>query len=300
MLIYILSPSFSGSTLLTTLLAQHARVASVGELKASAMGPVDAYFCSCGERFLDCSFWRELQSVLVAKGDDFRFDNFGTHFTNGPGLSEKVIGASVRGPLFETLRSALLRWFPPIHHVWQARIDRIHTVIDAIMHLQGGDVFLDSSKDCVRLQHMIRTRRWTVKVIRIDRDGRGVVNSIKKRHQVDIDVAIREWKYAIREQDYLWPSLPDEDKLLIRYEDLCQEPQAELARIEAFTGIAGLIDCQSSEPSPSHLLGNPMRTASALDIRLDEKWRHELVASELTKFETKAGSANRNLGYAGL
>ena len=295
MLIYILSPSFSGSTLLTMLLAQHPRIATVGELKATSLGPIGDYWCSCGTRLLDCSFWQTLQSVLAAQRMAFCFDDFETHFKNGPGAMAKIIGAGIRGRFFEGARSMLMRWAPPVRRAWQDRIDRIHTVIDAIMNIQGGDIFLDSSKDCIRLQHLRRAKRWDIKVIRIDRDGRGVVNSIKKNHRVDIDRAIYEWQYAIREQDYLWSSLPDHAKLRLRYEDLCRHPQAELARIETFTGLAGLIDCRSSEPL--HLLGNQMRTASAFDIKLDEKWRCELGASELTKFESEAGRTNRDLGY---
>ena len=296
MLIYILSPSFSGSTLLTMLLAPHTRIASVGELKATSMGAIDDYLCSCGTRLLNCSFWRELQSVLAASGVELRFDDFETHFKNGPGVIDKLLGAGVRGHLFEAARSTLIRWTPPTSRAWRNKIDRIHSVMNAIMHIQGGDIFLDSSKDCIRLQHLIQANRWDIKVVRIDRDGRGVVNSIKKRHRIDIDNAIREWKYTMREQHNVWRSLPDHAKLLIRYEDLCHSPQAELERIEAFTGIDGLIDCQSS--APLHLLGNPMRTAGGLDIKLDEKWRDELEAVELTKFETEAGHTNRLLGYS--
>ena len=59
-LLYILAPSFSGSTLLTYLLAQHPRVATVGELKATRMGSIDEYRCSCGEPMRTCEFWQAL------------------------------------------------------------------------------------------------------------------------------------------------------------------------------------------------------------------------------------------------
>ena len=37
-LVYILSPSYSGSTLLTFLLNTHPEIATIGELKAQALG----------------------------------------------------------------------------------------------------------------------------------------------------------------------------------------------------------------------------------------------------------------------
>ena len=49
-LIYIMSPSFSGSTLLTFLMGAHPSVATVGELKATSLGDIDEYDCSCGSR----------------------------------------------------------------------------------------------------------------------------------------------------------------------------------------------------------------------------------------------------------
>ena len=298
MLIYILSPSFSGSTLLTVLLAQHPRIASIGELKATALGPIDNYWCSCGVRLLDCSFWRELQMVLAANGVELHFNDFDTHFKNGPGAVAKILGAGLRGRFFEGTRSMLMGWVPPVRRAWQDRMDRIHTVIDAIMTIQESDIFLDSSKDCIRLQHYVRAKRQDIKVIRIDRDGRGVVNSIKKNHRVDIDRAIYEWQYAIREQEHLWSALPDEDKLQLYYEDLCREPAVELARIETFLGIEGLGACEPARTV--HLLGNQMRTANVLHITLDEKWRRDLTPAELAKFEVTAGSTNCNLGYSRL
>ena len=42
-LLYILAPSYSGSTLLTYLLSQHDAIATVGELKATSRGDLDTY-----------------------------------------------------------------------------------------------------------------------------------------------------------------------------------------------------------------------------------------------------------------
>ena len=111
-LIYIMSPSYSGSTLLTMLLAQHPQIASIGELKATAMGPMDNYQCSCGEPLLQCGFWRELTSRLTARGLPFSLDRFGTHFASSNPVFNRVLGAQLRGPRFERSRRMLLRHWP--------------------------------------------------------------------------------------------------------------------------------------------------------------------------------------------
>ena len=64
-MIYILSPSYSGSTLLTCLLARHPDIATVGELKASALGSLDSYKCSCGELLRECQFWDRIASRMT-------------------------------------------------------------------------------------------------------------------------------------------------------------------------------------------------------------------------------------------
>ena len=59
-LVYILAPSYTGSTLLTFLLAQHKSIATIGELKATAREDLETYRCSCGSLMRKCHFWKTL------------------------------------------------------------------------------------------------------------------------------------------------------------------------------------------------------------------------------------------------
>ena len=59
-LVYILAASHSGSTLLGMLLAAQPDVCTVGELKLTALGDVERYVCSCGQRIRECTFWQEI------------------------------------------------------------------------------------------------------------------------------------------------------------------------------------------------------------------------------------------------
>ena len=65
-LVYIASPSYSGSTLLTFLLNAHRDVATMGELK---WGPIDleTYCCSCGELLTACPFWQDVARRVEAE-----------------------------------------------------------------------------------------------------------------------------------------------------------------------------------------------------------------------------------------
>jgi len=128
-LLYILAPSFSGSTLLTYLLAQHAEIATVGELKATQMGPPEDYHCSCGEPILDCEFWKSMQEEADAAGIPFAIDNFGTVFDGRGAVSDKIVRATVRGGLSKSdplrcthSRASVVGWTPYLRTTENSRI----------------------------------------------------------------------------------------------------------------------------------------------------------------------------------
>ena len=68
--LYILGPSYSGSTLLTLLLAQHPQIATIGELKAATVGRIPDYRCSCGQLLRECALWRDVQARMQRRGFD--------------------------------------------------------------------------------------------------------------------------------------------------------------------------------------------------------------------------------------
>jgi hypothetical protein len=73
----------------------------------------------------------------------------------------------------------------------------------------------------------------------------------------------------------------------IRYEDCCRRPQAEIATLAEFLGLAmppDLIDADGSfERRREHTVGgNPDRwTTGREQVRLDDKWRREMSAPAL-------------------
>ena len=79
-LVYILAPSYTGSTLLTFLLAQHKGIATIGELKATARGDLETYRCSCGSLMRECHFWEKVTDRMQKADVSFTLDDFGTHF----------------------------------------------------------------------------------------------------------------------------------------------------------------------------------------------------------------------------
>ncbi len=296
-LLYILSHSYSGSTLLTLLLAAHPKIATVGELKASAMGDIETYRCSCGALLNECEFWRQVQHGMQERGASFSLANIGTHFNNGGRAFRRLIQLCVRHPMCALLSSITLDVLPSYKRRVMTIMDQNRLLIDVITTIQGGRVFLDGSKDPARLNQFLARSLWKIKVIHLVRDGRGVVNSYMKHYRVDTRAAAREWVSAERECDRVLSRLSPSNVLTITYEDLCGDPQAVVGRILTFVGLDQTLQGTRSSASGFHILGNKMRLDSTGSIAVDETWKKDLRSEDLDVFEAMAGARNRRHGY---
>ncbi|MCR9278937.1 MAG: sulfotransferase [Pseudomonadaceae bacterium] len=302
-LLYILSPSFSGSTLLTLMLGQHPQIATIGELKATSMGPIEDYHCSCGELINACSFWQTLIQRSEGAGEPLDFDNFGTQFASSNSLFNRVLGAQVRGPAFELVRRLTLGLVPGLRQNYQSILQRNEFLVRQTLELQSGSLFLDGSKDPNRLLYFIDSDLFDLRVIYMHRDGRAQSNSRrqKKRWPVDYAGAAAEWAKTIDQMDRVASRLPADRIQRVVYEELCADPNAVLEGLWPFIGIEALdqdwrdVDLRKR---PHHILGNPMRTRDSIKIKLDERWRSDVTTEEAQRFEQLAGETNRRLGYA--
>ncbi|NQV02224.1 MAG: sulfotransferase [Bacteroidia bacterium] len=87
------------------------------------------------------------------------------------------------------------------------------------------------------------------------------------------------------------------DKILVRYEELCRNPEGELIRVCDFLQIPYQEKMLAME-GPFHMLGgNPGTCERSKTIRLDTGWEQNFDQKQLTLFNEMAGSLNRELGY---
>jgi hypothetical protein len=298
-LVYIASPSYSGSTLLTLLLGAHPQIATVGELKATAMGDVDLYQCSCGSPIRRCHFWGTVAESLKRRNMQFDLADFGTHFrlARESKVGDRLLRARVRGPLLEGLRSAILRLHPWASDRARRVLERNRTLIETLCELRGTSTFLDGSKDPIRLMHLLRSQAWRVKVIHLIRDGRGTANSYMKHYRANMTVAAFEWRDTHQECERIKRTLGPAASFTMRYEDLCSDPRGAMEALLAFIGVDPsriTLDLRSPE---LHVLGNAMRLRSADEIRTDERWRIDLSTQELALFDRLVGNWNTGYGY---
>ncbi|MBX3374252.1 MAG: hypothetical protein KF817_10485 [Phycisphaeraceae bacterium] len=159
--------------------------------------------------------------------------------------------------------------------------------------------------------------------IRVVRDGRAVVASYMRKFKVPATAAIDWFEPAARAMPW---RTGDPDALDLRYEDMLQQPIAELDRVGAFVGL------RYSEASlrygewPHHPIsgnqgmyallrlhqGLPTQAFAGADFyaaqyaegrdgirlpMLDMRWQSELSAEDLAVFERRCGRRNRSWGY---
>jgi hypothetical protein len=79
--IYIASPSYSGSTLLSCIMGNHPDIATVCELTGLIPGiNIETYYCSCGKLITQCCFWANIKTDMENAGEILNLNDFQTAF----------------------------------------------------------------------------------------------------------------------------------------------------------------------------------------------------------------------------
>lgn len=295
-LVYIMSPSYSGSTLLTTLLAQRTNIATIGELKANNMPDINTYSCSCGTPILECAFWKQLQDHIGQQGGHLELSDFATRFRASGKALDRVLRPNVKGKMLELLRHMALNLVPSFRSDFQKILEQNRHIITAACKIYNTNTFLDGSKDPLRALIFSRYTNYDLKVIYLTRDGRGTLNSDKKYNGLSTREAAVSWKNKIEEMDRVAAMLPKEQLFKLRYETLCETPEETFQAIVRFAQLDELPEQDAR--NELHILGNNnMRLVKTSEIRLDEKWKKSLSEADIREFQSIAGPVNQKLGY---
>ena len=319
-LVYILAASHSGSTLLSMLLGAHPEICTAGELKATSLDDTENYLCSCREKIKKCPFWTGISNDMAARRFSFDITNSGTDFRSGASrYVRRLLAPLHRAPLLEKVRDLALNLSP----AWREQLPKIQAIntnfMDSILNRTGKKIIVDSSKIGIRLKYLLQNPSLDVLVIRLIRDGRGVVLTYtdpanfadasdphlrqggtggnRESERLSIADAALEWRRSNEEAEAIISQLDTSRWIEVRYEDLCTNKDKTLHRLFIFIGVdpeQAVSDFRSVE---HHVIGNGMRLDSTSEIRLDERWRSRLSPADLKVFESVAGKLNSRLGY---
>ena len=285
------------------------------------MGDMRQYRCSCGSLIMECGFWHDVSAGMAARGFSFDIADARSDLRAvATPFERRILRPLHRGPMLEALRDLALNVSPG----WRTRLAdhqaRTRALVETVLTRARKQVLVDSSKIGLRLKYLLRTPGLDVRVIRVVRDGRAVAltytdpaafadavdpslkgggSGASRDHQrLTMEAAASEWRRSNEEMDAVLGQVDRSRWTSIRYEELCADPKGTLQQLHRFIGVdpgAGTLDFRGTE---HHVVGNGMRLDTTTEIRLDDRWRTVLGASELRTFATVAGSLNRRLGYA--
>ncbi|MBI5030578.1 MAG: sulfotransferase [Chloroflexi bacterium] len=292
--------SYSGATLLAFLLNAHPSITSIGELNGLIPSEdPESYLCSCGKKIKDCDFWQSVSCEMKRRGFEFNVADFRTAFRlSGQVWLQRLRAGSFRNAKLDAIRDWLLQKLPQERRQFKALAARNLALIESILMLTGKRVFVDTSKDHLRVRALQMFSPYDVRVIHLVRDPRGVVASrLRRGVPIDAEQAARQWvRLHMRLQNLHGNSLADK-YIRIRYEDLCQNPRAVLKQLYTFCGVDSDFEIADWQAMPHHIVGNVMRLANVDAIKLDERWRSLLTETQKKDIWQIAGRLSEQYGY---
>ena len=133
-----------------------------------------------------------------------------------------------------------------------------------------------------------RTRWWRDRgegYIFLVRDSRGVLASAVREHKGFDRLLPRHLKWMRRLARFA--ARKGDRALTLYYEDLCRAPEPELRRVCTFLGLEFAPEMLRPADGVQHLVHSSASRYSktAIEIRLDERWRQELSADQISRIE---------------
>lgn len=306
--VYICSAGHSGSTLLDLLLGSHSSIASLGEIEHLSKNISLNTLCTCGKKVQSCDLWQEV--IANASGKlNVDINQFPYQLNMGfpdPQVIKDKIHTTLkyqikrryfRGLQYFSLRYDLYFLSPFLKKVAES-IDHTLMVYEVVRKILGCNVIIDSSKTYMRAAGFYRRNPDKVKIILLTRDGRGVAYSNIKRN-FSRSKSIKGWKrYYARSTQLFGHVIADDHILQVKYEDLVNNPEAELQRICSFLNLEFEPAMMDFASHTHHITnGNNMRFKKSSEIKIDNAWKTELSKEDLNYFEKHAGDINNHLGY---
>lgn len=270
--IYIMGRGHSGSTVLDALLGNGTDVVGVGEL-AVAMDREDGT-CGCGVSLEECPFWSSVRDAFENKT--------AVGWSRAARMTKRQAHV---GRFLWTLRAS----------ADDSAVERLRRVTegvaDAIARVAGGTTIVDSTKEVTRalflarflpqarIIHLIRSPLSTLAShLQRIRSGAGFP-FLRRRWRARwlepflMVLAAVNWVVGNALAGIVRRVAPSR-VLRVRYEDLCERPDHELARIEDFAGrdlspVRDAIRRDRTLPLGHKIAGNRMRKADEFRFQPD-------------------------------
>ena len=288
--IYVLSQRYSGSTLLSFLLATHPDISTIGErrkfynksLRSKEFAHHKAQHCSCGQLFEACPYFNAIKARVLAKIDPAILINNTTEFHI---FKNKYLNRIA----YEIIQLAALSRPESQYFPFQNKINKLghfnQTLVEEILDLDQTKAFLDTSKIINHALFLSMVKAFDFYVIWLVRDPRAQVNSAIKYNDWSVEAAAKAWKKEMIQNEKVLEKKKI-NFIKVRYEDICRATTDELQRIGTFTGLeASQFSLDFRQPT-QHIIGNfKMRRGTDQKITERKEWQEQLSTAQVDIIE---------------
>jgi hypothetical protein len=257
--IFLLSSSFSGSTLLSLLICSHPKVIGFGDTYNYQFVKLEETKCSCGAApSITCPIRVKVQNFMKQSGFDFEWTS------------------SNPTPLFKRFR--FNKWFVSLSrrtfllYVYKMFPVSVRKLIfsnyykeniefmNALKSCRDCLIYFDGSKFITRMELLLDIFPNT-RVLHLIRSPEGFLKSCLKRGRTDYKKNINNWcRYNNNAHSYK-KILGNDNYLLITYENLVKNTDSVLSKIQKFLGVneIDIQDCYEENKKDLHIIGNKMK-----------------------------------------
>jgi len=312
--IIIIGASKSGSTLLAKTIGGHTKCFTLGEInRFNAEVDNPNRYCGCGEKILNCDFWKNIVKEL----EPFKREDSNTDFNMG--IFKQITKKSEFYKLFPTI---LLRKKYHNKKV-DSEIKNTLNLYKTIFKQTDSKVLIDSTKGLFRALILDSNKNKDInfQFIHLLRDGRGVLNSSLKKtytiqhkngkikeyrkeelmkpiHVKSPSEAINYWLYVNIRNFLILKLFRNNQTIFMKYEDFTSDPKKCLKSIFKKVSLSYEDSVLNLGQNENHILGGNSSRINAKKIKKqDDAWRTNLDVNILEKFNKRAGWFNKLLGY---
>ena len=261
-ILYILGAGHCGSTLLNLCLDQHSSIIGVSEIiSLNRKRPG----WSGEEYVLEKQFWSDVNQAM--------FKKYGSRLIEVPFNLKDVLSSD------------------------SLNIRRNKEALEAILEISGKQIISDASKNPNRLNILLGSSLFKIRVIYLVRDGRAIVHAYRRKYG-NWWVGWRNLMRIDRAARNLMKKHGSENWLTIRYEDMVSDLEGTLCKICKFTGVKFQSEMLTPDTSSFNGLGgNRLRKRPIEGINLDAAWKTEMPKLIRTFTKFTVSSFNRRHGY---
>jgi len=283
-----LSQRYSGSTLLSFLLATHPAIATIGErrkfyTKSILEKDQVRSMCSCGKTFKNCEHWSVIKEALLS---EIQFGAITDNPTEFQFSQQKALNHLTLNLLRFCLINKIPKTWWPFSKKLKANCRFNELLVQQVLKIEKKTVFLDSSKVIDHALFLSLIESFDLHIIWLSRDPRAQSHSALKYNPWSIEEAAHRWKKEMGINERILKKM-DIPFLLLQYEALCRNPKKEMTRLLEFVGLDAEPFSLDFREKTQHIMGNTkMRLGKDRKIVERKDWLEQLSQEQIQKIET--------------